>query len=336
MVRHVLIGLGALAIGSAGVGQAPMTRVETVSGALAIDKTTQTEDVRFRNEAYERMTVPVSVQGAGPFRFLVDTGADRTAISRDIVNQLKLVAGSDASLHSIAGVSTVATATVPNLQLTRSPVRVVDAPILERANMGADGILGVDSLRSQRIVFDFEGQTMSIVPSAAREKMRDDHDAIVIQASRRNGRLVVTEARINGRSLTVVLDTGAQVSVGNDALRRQLLGRRVPGDSQTVELQSVTGAKLTGEYMFVRELSLGGVSLRDLAVVFADAHTFKQLGLNDRPALLLGMNAMRAFKKVSIDFANRKFRVLLPEHSALGVELAAPRIREWTAAQRGL
>jgi predicted aspartyl protease len=296
--------------------------VETVSGVAGMDRTTQTEDVRFKNEVYDRMTVPVSVQGTGPYRFLVDTGADRTAVSRDIVNRLGLAAGSAASLHSIAGVSTVATATVPSLQLTRKAVRVVDAPVLERSNMGADGILGVDSLRSQRIVFDFEGQTMSIVPSATRD-FRDGPDAIVIEASRRNGRLVVTQANINGRPVTVVLDTGAQVSVGNEALRRQLLGRKTPRDSQTVELQSVTGDKLSGQYTYVRELKLGAVTLSDLAVVFADAHTFTQLKLDDRPALLLGMNAMRAFKKVSIDFANRKFRVLLPERSALDTEIAS-------------
>jgi len=39
--------------------------------------------------------------------------------------------------------------------------------------------------------------------------------------------------------------------------------------------------------------------------------------------LLLGMNAIRAFKKVSIDFANRKFRVVLPEHSSLDARLAS-------------
>lgn len=321
MVRHVLVGLGVLAIASVVAAQVPMTEVETISGAAGMDKTTQTEDVRFRNEAYDRMTVPVTVQGNGPYRFLVDTGADRTAISRDLVKRLRLTAGGDASLHSVAGVSTVATASISQLRLTHRDVNVVDAPVLESANMGADGILGVDSLRSQRIVFDFEGQTMSIVPSASRE-VHDDGDAIVIQAARRGGRLVVTEARINGRRLTVVLDTGAQVSVGNDALRQMLLGRKVPKDAQMVELQSVTGDKIAGEYTFVRELSLGGVNLSNLAVVFADAHTFKQLNLNDRPALLLGMNAMRAFRKVSIDFANRKFRVLLPEHSALDVRTA--------------
>jgi predicted aspartyl protease len=271
------------------------------------------------------MTVPVSVQGTGPYRFLVDTGADRTAVSSDLVHRLGLVAGNNASLHSIAGVSSVATATVPQLQLTQKPVRVVDAPVLERSNMGADGILGVDSLRSQRIVFDFEGQTMSIVPSAARE-FRDDPNAIVIEATRRNGRLVVTEAYVNGRRATVVLDTGSQITVGNQALRRQLLGRKTPRDAQTVELQSVTGDRLSGEYTFVRELKMANVTLSDLAVVFADAHTFKQLKLDDKPALLLGMNAMRAFRKVSIDFANRKFRVLLPEHSAVDTELAAGRL----------
>src|SRR3954468_19991754 len=144
MVRNVLIGLGVLAIGSVAAAQVPMTRVETVSGATGMDTTTQTEDVRFKNELYDRMTVPVSIQGTGPYRFLIDTGADRTAVSRDLVNRLGPVAGNPAALRSIAGVSTVSTATIPNLQLTRRPVRVVDAPVLERSNMGADGILGVD------------------------------------------------------------------------------------------------------------------------------------------------------------------------------------------------
>ena len=112
--------------------------------------------------------------------------------------------------------------------------------------------------------------------------------------------------------------------------------RKAPRDAHMVELQSVTGAKLSGEYTFVRELKLGGVTLSGLAVVFADAHTFKQLKLNDRPALLLGMNAMRAFKKVSIDFANRKFRVMLPEHSALDSELAFERLGHETRTPVGL
>ena len=69
------------------------------------------------------------------------------------------------------------------------------------------------------------------------------------------------------------------------------------------------------------------MSLKNLAIVFTNAHTFKELHLDAKPALLLGMNAIRAFKKVSIDFASSKFRVVLPESSQLDVRLAAARLR---------
>jgi predicted aspartyl protease len=138
---------------------------------------------------------------------------------------------------------------------------------------------------------------------------------------------VFTDASANGHSLTVVVDTGSQITIGNQALRRKLLDRDLVNVAQKVEIESVTGEKITGDYMFVRELDIGGMTLRNLAIVFADAHTFKQLGLDRKPALLLGMNAMRAFKKVSIDFANSKFRVVLPEESALTYQLAQMRLR---------
>jgi predicted aspartyl protease len=287
-----------------------------------IDGTTQTDDVKFKDDAYERMTVPVLLSGAGPFRFMVDTGADRTAVSSQLAARLKLSSGPSATLHSGTGASEVQTALVPELQLSRRSVRVVDAPLLDSEHMGADGILGVDSLRSQRVQFDFESNLMSIVPSASVETIRDT-DAIVITATRRNGRLIFTEAKVNGRPVTVVLDTGAQISVANSALRRLLMGRGVNKTTEKVELHSVTGTSLTGDYAFVRELDMGGVTLKQLAVVFADAHTFRQLKLQDKPALLLGMNAIRAFKRVSIDFASRKFRVVVPESSSLDTRVAS-------------
>jgi hypothetical protein len=74
--------------------------------------------------------------------------------------------------------------------------------------------------------------------------------------------------------------------------------------------------------MIIPKLTAGGVTIANVPIVFVDAHTFKQLKLDQKPALLLGMSAIRAFKKVSIDFANRRFRVVLPEHSALETRLA--------------
>ncbi len=320
--RLLVFALGVLAGNSPLLAQSVPAGQPSASGPGQVDTTTQTEDVKFRNDGYDRMTVAVHLSGTGPYRFLVDTGADRTAISRELAAKLKLASGEKASLHSIAGISTVSTATVPDLQVTRKNVQVVDAPVLESSNMGADGILGTDSLKSQRVLFDFEGQTLSVVPSKKFEAAYDP-STIVITAKNRNGRLIITEATANGRRLTVVLDTGAQVSIGNSALRKELLGRSSAGGSQVVQLQSVTGSMIAGDYTFARKLEMGGVTLNNLPIVFADAHTFKTLGLDKKPALLLGMNALRAFKKVSIDFANKTFRVVLPEHSENVVKMAS-------------
>ena len=52
--------------------------------------------------------------------------------------------------------------------------------------------------------------------------------------------------------------------------------------------------------------------MSDVPVAFADAVPFKRFGLDDKPALLLGMDALKLFRRVSIDFANREIRFQLP------------------------
>jgi len=326
MMRSTFLSLLILGSPAAIAAQPAVQKVDIGTASPGVDSKTQTEDVRFRNQSDDRLTVPVQVSGYGPFRFLVDTGADRTAVSSELVGRLRLDKGAEAAIHTVTGVSTVSTANVPDLRLTREPVKVSAAPVLDSANIGADGILGVDSLKSQRVMFDFQNQTLSIVPSEVPD-FRYEPGTIVVQANRKFGRLVVTDAAANDHPVTVIIDTGAQLSIGNDALRSALLGRGLVDAAQKIQLQSVTGQMITGDYMFVHRLEIGGVVLQDLAIVFADAHTFKELKLDRKPALLLGMNAIRAFKKVSIDFANRKFRVVLPERSELEVRLAAARLR---------
>ena len=318
----LLIGMTA-APASAQTAQSMMNVFDTVGQRQQVDSTTQADDVKIRKDMNDRMTVAVRVGGSGPFRFLVDTGADRTAISSAVAAQAGLEFGASASLHSVTGISQVQTATVPNLQLSQSDIRIVDAPVLEAEHMGADGILGTDSLKSKRVTFDFEKRIMTIVPAEQRAPREDG--TIVVTGKLRSGRLIVTNAVADGHRITVILDTGSDVSVGNEALRRSLANSGLVKSTGGVDLESVTGDILHGEYTFVKKLEVGDVALGNLAVVFADAHTFEKLGLDKKPALLLGMNALRAFKKVSIDFASKKLRVILPESGSLEQVMLAAR-----------
>ena len=314
-MRKLASLIAATTLISGTAGAQVLTRLEPASEEHPIDSTTQAQDIAFRVEQNNRLTVAVDVAGRGPYRFLVDTGADRTVVSREMVQRLQLASGPTANLHSITGMSQVGTAKVPHLKISSRDVRSVEAAVLSATNLGADGVLGTDSLRSQRVLFDFKNRILSITPAVSRAP-RFDGDAIVIEAQRKSGRLIVTEAEANNHPLNVVVDTGSEVTIGNSALRKALLGRQLKPNG-TVEVQSVTGEKLTGDYLILKELKIGGITLRDLNIVFTDVHTFKQMKLTDKPSLLLGMNAMRAFDKVSIDFARRKLQVLMPKASEI-------------------
>ena len=136
--------------------------------------------------------------------------------------------------------------------------------------------------------------------------------------------MIVTSAKANGVPLTVVLDTGSEMTMGNAALRRKLEARRRLGPPELVEMVSVTGQKLIGEAFHMKQVEIGDVILKDLVILFSTAPIFRSLELEDKPAVLLGMNAMRAFDKVSIDFARKQLRMVVPEQSSLeGAVMAA-------------
>ena len=265
----------------------------------------------------QRMTVPVSIGGQGPYGFIVDTGAERTVISRELAQRLGLDPGRTATVYSITEASRIETVVIPALEVGQRTINQIHAPALARHNIGAEGILGVDTLRSQRVEFDFVRQEMIVTPSRRPPDRPWPRDTILVTARSRYGQLMITDAAFDGEPIIAIIDTGAQVTVANSALRRRLERSRRLRALQPLELLSVTGGRLDAEYGFARRIQIGGAMVRNLPVAFADVPPFRQLGLSDRPAILLGMDALQLFDRVSIDFANRRVRLLVPGSSSL-------------------
>jgi predicted aspartyl protease len=296
-----------LAAAAPAAAQTVPTREYSIQGPVEAPPPTATQDLAFRLDRDERMTVAVRLGDKGPFRFLVDTGASRTVISTALAAAMGLTDGPLVKLHSVSGTSLVRTATVPRLELGRDRVRSVEAALLDAGHMGADGIVGVDSLGSEKVIFDFRTRVISIVP--ARQRVRDDPGTIVVRGKLRQGHLIVTSATANRVPLMAVLDTGSEMTMGNAALRSKLEERGRLGAAEPVAMKSVTGQIMIGEAFVLKKVTIGDVALHDLVILFNRAPIFTQLGLDDRPALLLGMNALRAFDKVSIDFVRKQLRM---------------------------
>jgi len=272
------------------------------------------ETIGYLPDLTMRMTVPVNISGRGPFRFVVDTGAERTIISNELARELELGPGRTAIVHSMTEVSRIGTVVIPDLAIGSRTVREIHAPALARNNLGASGMLGVDSLQRQRVVFDFGRREMTISPSNRREE-RWSGAEIVVTGRRHFGRLVLIDASLDGQRVWVIVDTGSQISVANGALRNALARRGRLGATRPIALLSITGGRLDADYSIARRLRIGGIDIVQLPIAFADVHPFRQLQLMDRPALLLGMDALQLFDRVSIDFANRRVRVQLDDSS---------------------
>lgn len=262
---------------------------------------------QFDIDRSDRMTVQVRVNGGEAVPFIVDTGAERTVIANDLARKLSLDAGPTLTLATISGKYQVNSFFIDTLSTTSVNLEGIEAPGLERSNLGAYGLLGIDSLEDSRVHLDFAHKTMDVLPSRkTRGKTKLENGMIVVSAKRKAGRMILSNARIDGIKVDIILDTGAQSSMANLALRDKLRRRHITADYIPVKMKSVTGTILDGQFTQIRQIEVGGLAITDMPMTFAENYAFAALGLNDRPAILLGMDALRLFDRVLIDFSNRR------------------------------
>ena len=261
-----------------------------------------------------RFTVAVMVNGQGPYRFLIDTGANRSAISSRVAAALALPAGEMVKVHSMSGVNLVPSVKIALLEVGPD-VALHDllAPVFFGDDLGADGLLGVDSLQGHQVVIDFVRHTMAVRTAKKHERpLLDDQGAVVVMARSRFGELILVDSSLGSRPLRVVLDTGAQFAVGNLPMRRLAASLAHEAPAQRVQMLSVVGRSVPADYTQIARIKLGGFVLINTPVAFADAHPFARFGLAKEPAMLLGMDMLRLFRRVTIDFANRRVSFVPP------------------------
>ena len=280
----------------------PLIAVVPVLAGQAGGQQSSTADVvAIGKDRYDRMTVPVRIGEHGPFQFLIDTGAQNTVLSIALAARLSLVPNRRAKLIGVAGTMMVDTVHIEEIGLGRRSYYSLVAPLLEGADIGADGIVGLDSLQDQRVLLDFKRGLIAI--DDAKNLGGNRGFEIVVHARRRSGQLIMTEARIDGVRVEVVIDTGAETSIGNLALRNALSRRR---DHGTTTLTSVTGQQVEASIGYARTLEIASIAFNNVLIAYADSPAFDALQLSKKPALLLGMRDMRSLERVAIDFQSRK------------------------------
>lgn len=272
------------------------------------------ESIALKTEQYDRVTVPVTIKGQGPFQFMIDTGAQATVVTAALADKLGLTQRRPGILVGMVSREAIETTEIPEFALGSRTFHIMIAPLLQAENIGgADGILGLDSLQDQRVLIDFRKKR--ILVDDAKQLGGNAGYEIVVKARRQLGQLIITGARIDGIAADVIIDTGSQGSVGNLALLAKMRRAQPFGVSTMTD---VNGAEMTAGVKLARSLSIGRMQLSQVPITFADSPPFAALGLADKPAIILGMEELSLFKRVAIDFKTRRVLFDLPASAASG------------------
>jgi len=257
-----------------------------------------------------RVVAPVLVNGRGPFRFVLDTGANRSVISAATAGRLGLVPHPEvrASVHGITGsaflpVVDVASLSVGELEFENQRMPVLSSPVFA----GVDGILGIDCLQEARIEVDFERDRVTIRPSSGR---RAPAGYLVVPATLQNGGLLLVEGRVGRVPVKAILDTGAERSIGNEALREALaLNARRPAETVSSTVIGATPQVAQGISFEAPDVEIGGARLKNLVVTFGDLHVFDVWSLLEEPALLIGMDLLGTLPLFVVDYPRQEFHL---------------------------
>ena len=266
---------------------------------------------RTRPDRVGRIMAPVFVNGQGPFSFIVDTGATRSAIAPHLAERLGLLPdfSQPLDLHGITGAASVPSILVQTLQVgdltqvnRRLPV------VVPTVFADADGILGVDGFKNMCLRANFVDGSVSITRKGCTNSSKYWPRA---NARFRFGGLVVVAARVGGQRVKAIIDTGAERSLGNPQLLRALgLEDEAASPMAASDVTGATEHRMAGSTVLVPTIFIDELEVTTLPVTFGDFAVFRLWNLDTEPAVVLGMDVLGTIDGLVIDYRRSQIRVL--------------------------
>ena len=201
--------------------------------------------------------VELRAGGAGPFRFLFDTGSSMTVVTPALAQQLSLDVTGTAQAQTTSGRVETGMGTIREVSVggeQRDELSVLVAALPHFPGHGRiHGILGADFLAGRSYRIDLQQRCVTLDPAVSRGTR--------IEAEEVAGRLALKVDAMN-----LVLDSGASFPVLLSARARALA-------RETGRFEMTTAAGIHSAASGVIErLRIGDVSLRGVAAAFAAQH----------------------------------------------------------------
>jgi predicted aspartyl protease len=269
----------------------------------------QTTEPRYvaptRRDRIGRIWAPVLIDGKGPYRMVLDTGANRSALSARAARSLGSTPVATTLVTGFTGTALVPTLHVSSLEVGEMLIGPSDLPVLQDVFGGAQGVLGIEGFANKRIYADFGHDRLEITISHGE---RAKHDFIVVPLTQTNGGLLIANVRVGNVRAKAIVDTGAQGTIGNVALRHALM-RVPPRNATREEIIGVTLDVQTGDNLLAPDIDFGNLQVKGAHITFGDMYLFQHWKLTDEPTLTLGMDLLGSFDVLIIDYNRHELQI---------------------------
>lgn len=251
-----------------------------------------------------RVWAPVYINGKGPYRLVLDTGANRTAVIPSLARKI----GTPSDSHVLKVLGATGSSIVPAIKVDSIEVGDLflgdrQVAIVPDVFGGAEGVLGADGLSDKRVHIDFKNDQISILRSTGPVRV---NGYTKIPVKLRYGHLLMFDVKLAGVRTRAMLDTGAQTTIGNSTLRAALSKRRQGVENTII---GVTLDAQKGETILAPTVELGDLTLRGMQVTFGDMYIFDAWKMTDTPALLIGMDIIGLLDTLIIDYKRRELHL---------------------------
>jgi len=255
-----------------------------------------------------RIWAPAYINGRGPFRLVLDSGASQSAVTAQLARYLgySLEGSTQMLMHGVTGSAKVPTIRVDTLAVGDMTLDGPTLPIVPDAMGGADGILGTAGLLDKRILIDFRHDKITITFSRGESA---GFGFSTIPFHFQNGRLIVINVNIGDTRAKAILDTGGQVTVANYALRDVITQHRYHAKVTPNQIVGATKDVQDGEMIATPAIELGPIRILATQLIYVDAYIFKHWNLTNEPAVLIGMDALGQLDTLIIDFRRRELQI---------------------------
>jgi hypothetical protein len=253
-----------------------------------------------------RIWAPVLINGKGPFRLVLDTGASHSAIISHVADTLGIPEKDQEPImvRGVTGSAIVQAVHVQRMEVGDVLIEPSTLPIVADVFGGAEGVLGREGLPNKRILADF-GRDRLVISNSHRERAAAGFNVVPLHLVRG---LLAADVRVGTIRTEAIIDTGGQQTVGNLALREALM-KHPPKDPVTADIIGVTLDMQRGDMLALPPIQVGTLTINRVRVAIADTFLFDHLHLNGEPTLLLGMDVLGSFDVLVIDYRMREMQV---------------------------